>query len=226
MNLKNVHRLLLEHRAKIKSKIEADVKKCPKCPATPGMFKRHEMKARKIRAIADGLVYILLMYLLRWKCPICNRSFTEYPWFLGPHKRYMSLPVVEKVFQYVNEEKTDYRRAAIEQSGEEKKPIWYEQDLDKPDDVRAFAHTTIYRWTGYLGSREKELAALTKNLMGKNPYSELPYLPAKVSPRKYHSEKRKKLLELCKRWGQAFSLFCSDCKEKNIILRFATHKLF
>ena len=75
---------------------------CPKCLEKPNFFKLHECKKRNFRYICDSFIYTVLSLLTRWKCPICKRTFTDYPSFALPFKRYVMIDIERLTNDYIN----------------------------------------------------------------------------------------------------------------------------
>ena len=45
------------------------------------------------------LVYIVIGLLIRWKCPGFSKTFTQYPWFAVPYKRYTLPTIIDLCWQ-------------------------------------------------------------------------------------------------------------------------------
>ena len=60
---------------------------CPQCHAVPRWFKVHERSTRSFRFIVESVVHTIASVLLRWKCPVCGKTFTDYSDFAWPYKR-------------------------------------------------------------------------------------------------------------------------------------------
>jgi len=132
--------------------------------------------------------------LLRWKCPGCNKTATDYPDFALPYKRY-TLPTLLAFSQaYVNEPDNSYRRLVNEC------PLLHQVEPNSDDGREPMMeHSTIHRWITTLGSYSRLVQNATDLMIQADPTSSLPrnLSGLKISPTKYMSFKRKQLLLTC-----------------------------
>ncbi|MCP4395355.1 MAG: hypothetical protein GY804_13975 [Alphaproteobacteria bacterium] len=68
---------------------------CHCCHHKPEVFKLHESRKRQFRLIVEDIVKVTVSFLLRWKCIDCGTTFTEYPSFALPHKRFVLTDIVD-----------------------------------------------------------------------------------------------------------------------------------
>lgn len=61
----------------------------PRCFTQPNSFKLHECRKRYFRYTIGCFVEVILTLLARWRCSECGKTFTAYPSFASPHKRYI-----------------------------------------------------------------------------------------------------------------------------------------
>lgn len=123
--------------------ISCELDRCPHCRGRPGRFRRHGVRSRVFLVLAADMIKRVFSYLTRWKCPLCGRTFTLYPWFALPFKHYV-LPFMKKrCAAYVEDEARTYREG-VEQNG---KPI-SEEDPDGGAELRP---STLWRWVATLG---------------------------------------------------------------------------
>ena len=61
---------------------------CRHCNTSSKDFKRHEARQRQFYVISENIVNVILGLLIRWKCSGCDITFTDYPEFAVPYKRY------------------------------------------------------------------------------------------------------------------------------------------
>ena len=55
---------------------------CPHCAVEPERpFRVHQCRRRTFRILVEGCVRVYRSWVLRLKCPHCNRTFTDYPPF-------------------------------------------------------------------------------------------------------------------------------------------------
>lgn len=93
---------------------------CPQCNLNPDHFRRHDKRKRQFFLIVEQIVELVIGLLSRWKCPGCGKSFTDYPAFALPYKRY-TLPTISFFSQkYVSNDEMSYRKLLQET------PVGYE----------------------------------------------------------------------------------------------------
>ena len=147
--------------------------------------------------ILDGEVRKITGHLSRWKCPACKRSFTEYPDFALPYKRYTRQEILALCEKYLKLEWTTYRDAVSDNGmplfypEKEADPSWWknarEDEVDPDTDAPALSHTALYRWLTTLASLD----------CVNPPSPETLPLAGPVSPNKFRSEERRRILEAC-----------------------------
>jgi len=82
------------------SKIPFDLKTCPICKEAPDYFKPHDCRKRVFLVIVEWVVQKIESVLGRWKCPLCNHTFTYYPNFAIPYKRYVKDNILTQVSHF------------------------------------------------------------------------------------------------------------------------------
>lgn len=109
------------------------------------------MRHRTFLIIDRRCVRSIPCVLVRWRCPTCGRTFTEYPPFAIPHKRYALAQVAPRALRYVEDDGISYRKGVLESA----LPVFHWPPDDHSDsytdDTRALAHSTLYRWVSALG---------------------------------------------------------------------------
>lgn len=173
---------------------------CPKCKKEPQKFKKHDRRNRKLRVIVEGLIQIMMVIIIRWKCPLCKATFSIYPDFMAPHKRYSCTQIVELSKQYLNQE-TSYQDALRDGNnfiGYQPEDTFINMKKNKDDEsiVESFlAPSTLYRWCSWLGSFQSQVSQaldiLNQTIFDLNICRQ--FIP--VYPRKYNTEKRKVVLQ-------------------------------
>ena len=119
---------------------------CPRCFSKPGTFKLHECRKRAFRYIAGNFVKILITLLARWKCLECGKTFTIYPPFAAPHKRYTIIDILSLRNKLIkDEQQTCYTAVTHEGS-----PIGYQEENEKNVD-HFLAPSTVWRWIHWSG---------------------------------------------------------------------------
>ncbi len=141
--IKNIKIMITQVREKIKKYLEKinifsypeAGEQCKKCGNTNVEFKLHDCRERKVRIIEDVFVKIERVVLVRYKCSFCKGTFTVYPDFILPHRRYATDSMIERSEKYLEKEDMSYEKSIKE--GVIK--IGYEEDL-----VEKKAHETFF----------------------------------------------------------------------------------
>jgi len=122
--------------------------RCPYCgmESNADHFRQHAYRLRIFYVIFKGLVYKINAALPRWKCLLCSKTFTEYPNYILPRKRY-TLPQIKILIG--NTAKTSYRRTVMIGAA----PIFYNHEavettdsIDESKSLPILSHTSLYRW--------------------------------------------------------------------------------
>jgi transposase-like protein len=122
--------------------------RCPYCgmESHTDYFRQHAYRLRIFYVIFSGLVYKINAALPRWRCHLCNRTFTEYPNYILPQKRY-TLPQIKTLI--VNTTRTSYRRTVMIDAV----PIFHNHEvvetvdhIDENESLPILSHTSLYRW--------------------------------------------------------------------------------
>ncbi len=171
------------------TKYPSDLNICPICKETHKSFKPHQKRKRLFLIIIGSIVKEIRSLLGRWRCLICGSTFTYYPEFAIPHKRYLKDKVLGLSRRYVEDDNTSYREAASNDGTS----IVYERE------ERYFDYTTVWRWVGYIGSLEQRLSRGLKLIREKETSSKIFRQIHPINPRKYRSEARRKVLDRCMR---------------------------
>jgi hypothetical protein len=84
---------------------------------------------------------------------LCRRTFTEYPPFALPFKRYAVSQIAPRALAYVEDDGISYRKAVLETY----LPIfhWFDPATDpnaREGGEPVLAHTTLYHWVSALGT--------------------------------------------------------------------------
>ena len=143
---------------------------------------------------------MVLSWILRWRCLLCGKRFTDYPFFALPRKRFTKRPVLEKANEYLG---TDHSyRKTVEDGG---MPIMYDNRIrTKKKQPVGLAPSTVWRWLSWLGQMPGTLRATLNLIRQREPNSTLHRQPWVIPPRKYRSVKRREVLE------QAMQLLVAD----------------
>ncbi len=201
-------------------KLSCHSKVCPNCDGSPESFRLHERKPRSFFFVVDRLVRKMLSFLLRWKCPLCNTTFTEYPEFALPFKRYVKEEVLERSRAYVEEERASYK-SGVEVQG---MGIFYEGEGETIDD-RRLSPSTLWRWVGLVGAMKGTLQKSLRLIRQKDPSCGMFREPHPVPCGKYRSKPRQSILQTCRRLFRAEEEF-QRLFQTPIFLHFATALCF
>jgi len=188
------------HTEKVrKGEVVCNLPPCPVCESEPQWFKRHEKRGRQFYVIVDQIVKTVLGLLMRWKCPGCDKTFTAYPDFALPYKRYTLPTIMAYCGGYTENDRATYRDLV------QKSPLGYR------DDEKQLDHTTVFRWTGTLGGFAGILAKAQDLIIQAKPMSTIcrDLANLSVNPKKYRSDARTQALSRCRRILGAETIFQS-----------------
>ena len=192
-------------------RVRPQLSQCPRCgcrPDRPAFFRCHERRARTFLVVVAELVYRILSVITRWRCPGCRRTFTWYPPFAAPHKRYVLAVMLERCQAYAERDEQSYRKG-VQEGG---MPVFHEQpqgeqitaestEEEKANErVPALAHTTLYRWVSTLGAWAHMLHRARELIKQRRPgtllFRELAGF--RVAPGKFRSRARRGVLDACR----------------------------
>jgi len=176
-------------RAVASGEVSCGFASCLLCGRCPASFRLHDRRKRIFLVIIERLVHEVLSLLPRWKCPLCNRTFTTYPSFAVPRKRYVRTEILHFSERYTSEDETSYRKAATEEG----LAVFYDGGGGMIDD-RQFAHTTLYRWLPFLAGLKRTAGRAAGLIRQKTPASDIFRRILPVPPWKYRSEERRQVL--------------------------------
>jgi len=160
---------------------------CPGCQQKEPGYRPHDRRRRQFYVIAGNWVHRFFTTLIRWKCALCKTTFTFYPSFCVPYKRYVLADITRLSGRYVEEDKTSYR-SRVRRRG---MAIGYAEACATD---RQLSPTTVWRWLGDLGC-SLHLQAGLRLIREKDPDLALHRQIRPVAPRKYRSEPRRKQLQ-------------------------------
>jgi len=193
---------------------------CPKCQGIPQSFDSHGIRMRMFLVIKGAFVHQIESFLSRWKCPLCMSTFTYYPEFALPFKRYLKDSLLPIARNYLEEDNYTYRQVVLhEHSGA---AIGYTPSQEEEHiDERQLPGSTIWRWLSFIGSLKQRLSHSLNLIREESPESTIFRKIFPVHPKKYKSEERKILLGFCQRFFAAHDEFVR-LFERSIFPRFAT----
>lgn len=175
---------------------------CPKCKSSHSDFTLHERRHRLFYVIIDSLVHTIESFLGRWKCPLCKATFTSYPEYALPYKRYVRDFCVSLGKAYLENDTATYRSVSSS--------IGYTTQTQKTDN-RMLAGTTVWRWLSFFGSLKNTLCNAFEIIRQSAPNSTVFRKMSPIHPKKYQSKKRKIVLE------RAFQLFTAEAEFQGIL---------
>ena len=216
--LPNLQEKIKRHNEKISSQNCPTKKTCLKCAQIPEHFQRHDCRVRLVWIIVEREVLRVEVLLLRFKCRVCSGTFTEYPDFMIPYKRYAASEMVEMGWEFVSQKKLGYREAVSIGGmpvGHESKELETEiegvfvrqesnagrvgqETVGSKEESKGkfLSHSTLWRSLGYWGEKEGYLNRILSLLGQKGVESEFfRKLQRPIPEKKYRSEARKKILE-------------------------------
>ena len=172
--------------------ISCDLDRCPCCQGRPVRFQRHGVRHRLFVVFAEEAIRRVWSYLTRWKCPLCKRTFTVYPDFALPLKRYV-LPFIQaRCAAYVEDEARTYREG-VKEAGN---PISHE---DADGGVELWP-SSLWRWVDRLGRFPLTVRQALNLIKQKDPSTGVFRALGRLRIRagKFRSEARKLVLQRCR----------------------------
>jgi len=174
-------------------------KYCIHCKQAPAEFKLHDQRKRKLRIIINELVQFFTLILVRCKCPLCKATFTVYPDFLAPHKRYTTDQIVKLCERYLHQ-KINYEDA-LRNDGykisypQESTFAGMKKSEETKDDESFVPGSTLWRWCGWLGSFGTAICKGLDLIRQTMPQATIFREFDPAYPSKYRSDERKHVLE-------------------------------
>jgi hypothetical protein len=137
------------------------------------------------------VVEIIASWRVRFRCGNCLKTFTEYPPFALPHKRFVKQDVLAKAQQYLSAEQSRCRATYRETVWECQVPLSSAEDQQG----RHFRHATVWRWLSWLGSLQDLLQWAMQLTLQKDPQADLHWEPHPIADHKVRSEVRRQILQ-------------------------------
>jgi len=177
-----------EYTKQIRSnQVKCNLPSCRNCETSSKYFKRHQARQRQFYVISENIIRIILGLLIRWKCPVCGKTLTDYPEFAVPYKRYTVPTIRRYAGLYTENEQASYRIIIIKSS------------IGYPDSEKQLSHTTVHRWITGLGGFSKTLAKAQELYLQAKPQSGIIRELASISipSEKYRTKYRKSIFQKC-----------------------------
>lgn len=164
---------------------------CPICHISSDFFKIHAYRERRFLIIIEMIVEAVFCTLVRFGCPGCGKTFTNYPDFAIPHKHYTVPSIVSFAAAYVQSDEMTYQQAII-------------VDKEVPGYAKSNAMltpSTVHRWVTTLSGFARTCRIALILLVQDNPLSPIHRNLAgiTVSKRKFRSDRRRSQLVCCTR---------------------------
>ncbi len=185
--IQNYSRLVEEGR------VGCEVDLCLRCGKRPEAFRLHDRRKRTFLYLVERLVQKARGLLTRWKCLLCNQTFTIYPAFALPFKRYVAETVCERAQRYVEEDQLSYRQAVL-QNG---MPVFYSGDTGDQAavDERTLQHSTLYRWLALFAALGRTRRETLRLIRSQSPSSGVFRKILPIAPWKYRTPERRRVLQ-------------------------------
>ena len=163
---------------------------CSRCSVDSSFFKIHAYRERRFLIIVEMLIKAAYCSLVRFKCPGCAKTFTNYPDFAIPHKHYTQPTIMGFADTYIQDDDMTYQQALMVDNSV---PGYPQNDA-------TLAPSTIHRWITTLSRFTKTCRTALILLLQENPalsiYRDLARLI--IPQRKYKTKQRKKQLINCR----------------------------
>ncbi len=201
-----IENMIAQHTYDVKKcRISPPKGPCPRCFENPDSYKRHDCRERQFRLVSGNFVKIVISLLIRWKCPLCFKPFTDYPPFAIPHKRF-ALPDMELFSRkYIEITNSTYRKT----TAHDKMRIGYEDN-----DSRLLSHTSVWRWIEFWGSCRELLKPVSLLREKTDPENSIFKSSFSIARHKYRSPHRHKILEKAlialRVYRNRFNLYCQS----------------
>ncbi len=207
------------HQLKVeKDKITPDnLLPCPRCNVESDFFKIHAYRERRFLIIIEMLIKAAFCTLIRFRCPGCGKTFTDYPDFAIPHKHYTRQSVMGFSANYLESDDTTYQQAVMVDNS----------TPGYPQSDSTLASSTIHRWITTLGRFTNTCRTALLLLLQENPVSSICRDLARViiPQRKFKTNHRKKQLIGCRQVLMIEAIFKATFKT-SIFTKLATRCAF
>ena len=184
------------HQQKVeKDKITPDhLPACPRCSVDSNFFKIHAYRERRFLIIIEMLIKAAFCTLVRFKCPGCGKTVTDYPDFAIPNKHYTRPTITGFSARYLQSDDMNYQQAVMVDNSA---PGYPQSDST---DGPTLAPTTIHRWITTLSRFTQTCRTALCLLLQENPASSICRDLARliIPKRKYKTDQRRKHLIGCR----------------------------
>jgi hypothetical protein len=190
---------------------------CPRCRVDSCFFKIHAYRERRFLIIIEMLIQAAYCSLVRFKCPGCEKTFTNYPDFAIPHKHYTQPTIMGFAGTYLQDENMTYQKALMSHGAV---PGYPQNDA-------SLAPSTLHRWITTLSRLTQTCRTALIVLLQKNPVSGICRSLAQIviPQRKFQTKRRKKQLVGCRQL-MIIEAFFHDSFKTSIFTKLATRHGF
>lgn len=172
------------------NEIKAEGWSCPKCKEKPLYFSPHEKKLRLFYVIVERLVHRIESLLMRWKCPLCDKTWTQYPEYALAYKRYTKEDLREFTSKYLEGDLMTYRKS-VQKRG----LAIFHEGIEGENEGKSLSPSTVWHWLGFTGSLLLLIADCLAMIKEKSPESGVFRKIFAVNSRKYRSDERREILQ-------------------------------
>jgi hypothetical protein len=132
--------------------------------------------------------------ITRWKCPFCGKTFTLYPEFALPYKRYVLPSIMDRCSEYLEDDSQTYRRAVTSNNAE-----FYHQESSEDGSWPVLAHSTLHRWITSLSGLLQTMRSALEQIKQKAPHTGIfrKLAALRIPGQKIRSSHREKQLLRC-----------------------------
>jgi hypothetical protein len=202
-------------RAKGKE-ISCGLATCPRCAGQPARFKQRGVRERLFLVFAEAVVRRVWSYLTRWTCPLCKCTFTFYPDFALPFKRYLLPFMRARCGAYVEDDVRTYLEGVQEQG----RPISHE---DADGGVELWP-STLWRWVTALGGFPETVRQALNLIKQKDPSTKVfrALGDLRIRAGKFRSKTRRLVLQRCRELEiaeQVYARLFSVCVFPDLAMR-------
>ena len=190
---------------------------CPRCRVESEFFKIHAYRERRFLIIIEMLIKAAYCSLVRFICPGCGKTFTDYPDFAIPHKHYTRPSITGFSASYLESDDTTYPQAVMVDNS----------TPGYPQNDATLAPSTIHRWITTLSRFTQTCRKALILLLQENPVSSICRDLARliIPQRKYKTNQRKKQLFGCRQLVIIEAFFQATFRT-SIFTKLATRRAF
>ena len=154
---------------------------CPLCYSHNITFKQHDSRTRELRYCEYFFVKTFLLTLFRFKCSVCKKTFTFYPDFLLPYKRFITPSILSLCQAYLSMGEASYRQIVRPNDSQ-----YAYQDSSNQE----LSHVSLWNWFKGLSALSTSAHKAAHWLFQLIPDCPVHRDVTPVNPRKYRSEAR------------------------------------